>query len=74
MLPIEVEITRGFETAYWTLKFDQKDVSYQKHDVTHARFKLNLEPRSKRTFEYTVRTYHGQREGALTKQNIESER
>jgi len=66
MLPIEVEITRGFETAYWTLKFDQKDVSYQKHDVTHARFKLNLEPRSKRTFEYTVRTYHGTREEAIT--------
>jgi len=63
MLPIEVEITRGFGTVYWQMKFAEKDISFEKYDVTHARFKLNLEPRSKRTFGYTVRTYHGQREG-----------
>jgi hypothetical protein len=72
MLPIEVEITRGFGTAYWTLQLDGQDISYQKYDVTHARFKLSLEPRSKRIFEYTVRTYHGAREQTLTKQNIKS--
>jgi len=66
ILPIEIEITRGFGTAYWQMKFDQKDISFEKYDVTHARFKLNLEPRSKRTYEYTVRTYHGEREQALT--------
>ena len=64
-LPIELEITRGFGTAYWQMKFEGKDISYEKYDVTHARFKLNLEPRSKRTFEWTVRTSHGQREQAL---------
>jgi len=63
-LPIEIEITRGFGTAYWTLK---ADIPYEKHDATHARFKLNLEPRSKRTFGYTVTTYHGVREESLTK-------
>jgi hypothetical protein len=63
-LPIELEITRGFGTAYWTL---QSDVPYEKHDATHARFKLNLEPRSKWTFGYTVITYHGVREETLTK-------
>jgi len=68
MLPIEVEITRGFDTAYWELKLDGRDISYQKYDVTHARFKLRLEPRSKRMFEYAIRTYHGQREEASTKQ------
>ena len=73
-LPIEVEITRGLDTAYWKLQLDGRDISYQKYDVTHARFKLNLEPRSKRMFEYTVRTYHGQREQAMTEQNIKSER
>jgi hypothetical protein len=66
-LPIEVEITRGLGTAYWTLQFDEKEISYEKYDVTHARFKMSLEPRSKRTFEWTVRTYHGAREEALTK-------
>jgi hypothetical protein len=66
ILPIEIEITRGFGTAYWQMKFGEKDISYEKYDVTHARFKLNLSPRSKRTFEYTVRTYQGEREQALT--------
>ena len=65
-LPIEVEVTRGFETAYWTLKPAVGDASYEKHDVTHARFRLNVEPRSKRAFEYTVTTYHGVREEILS--------
>ncbi len=62
-LPIEIEITRGFGTAYWELK---SDVSYEKHDATHARFKQPLEPASKRALEYTVRTYHGLREQTFT--------
>jgi hypothetical protein len=58
-LPIEIEITRGFGTAYWTL---QAEIPYEKHDSTHARFTLEAEPRSKQTFDYTVTTYHGRRE------------
>jgi len=58
-LSIEIEVTRGFGTAYWTM---QADIPYEKYDATHARFKVNLEPRSKQTFEYTVTTYHGVRE------------
>ncbi len=61
-LPIRIEITRGFGTAYWTL---QAANPYEKHDATHARFMLELEPRSKQTLEYTVRTYHGTREEAI---------
>jgi len=67
-LPIDIEITRGFGTAYWTLQLEDKDVSYEKYDATHARFKLTLQPRSKRSFGYRVRTYHGTREEVLTKQ------
>ena len=63
-LPIEIEITRGFGTAYWAL---QADIPNEKHDARHARFELELEPRSKRTFAYTVTTYHGVREESLTK-------
>jgi len=62
-LPIEIEITCGYGTAYWTL---QAEVPHEKHDATHARFKLELTPRSKQTFGYTVRTYHGVREESLT--------
>jgi len=64
-LPVEIEITRGFETAYWMLKQGDSPVAYEKHDVTHARFRLTVEPRSKRAFEYTVTTYHGVREQTL---------
>ncbi len=61
-LAIEIEITRGFGTAYWTI---QADIPYEKYDATHARFKINLEPRNKQAFEYTVTTYHGTREQTL---------
>jgi hypothetical protein len=61
-LPIDIEITRGFDTTYWML---QSDTPYEKHDASHARFVLELEPHSKRAFEYTVRTYHGTREESL---------
>jgi len=61
-MPIQIEITRGFGTTYWTL---QSETTYEKYDATNARFKLELEPRSKQTLEYTVRTYHGTREESL---------
>ena len=65
-LPVEIEITRGFDTAYWTMQFDDKDASYEQHDATHARFKTKLQPQSKQKFNYTVTTYRGVREEALT--------
>jgi len=61
-LPIQLEITRGFGTAYWML---QSESPYEKHDARHARFMMELEPRSKQAFEYTIRTYHGTREESL---------
>jgi len=69
-LPIQIEITRGFGTVYWTL---QADIPYEKHDATHARFTLELEPRSKQMLEYTVRTYHGVRQETLDKLKPETE-
>jgi len=69
-LPIQIEITRGFGTVYWTL---QADIPYEKHDATHARFMLEIEPRSKQTLEYTVRTYHGVRQETLDKLKSETE-
>ena len=65
-LPIEIEITRGFDTPYWTMQAPegQAEVTYEKYDATHARFKLKLEAASRRNFDYTIRTYHGMREEA----------
>jgi hypothetical protein len=64
-LPVDIEITRGFDTAYWTLKPADTTASFEKYDVTHARFKLTVDPRTKRAFEYTVTIYRGVREQAF---------
>ena len=61
-LPVEIEVTRGFDTPQWELAMEGDGVAYEKHDVTHARFELSVEPRSKDVFTYTVTTYHGVRE------------
>lgn len=65
-LPVEIEVTRGFGMAYWTI---QSNAAYEKYDATHARFKVNLQPRSKQTLEYKVTTYQGTRQNTLTRNN-----
>lgn len=62
-LRVKLELTRGFGTAYWALETGRQS-GYEKHDATHARFTVELKPRSKLDLEYTVRTYHGTREQA----------
>jgi hypothetical protein len=61
-LQVEIEIKRGFGTPYWKVQHDDDSVSYEKYDVDHARFKAEVVPRTKRKFNYTVRTYHGTRQ------------
>jgi len=61
-LPVEVEVTRGFETAYWALKLTNGVAAYRKHDATHARFELTVPARQTQVFEYELTTYHGVRE------------
>ncbi|MHC4705738.1 MAG: hypothetical protein ACYS8I_01455 [Planctomycetota bacterium] len=61
-LQVEIEIKRGFGTQYWKMQHDDDGVSYEKYDVDHARFKAEVAPRTKRKFNYTVRTYHGTRQ------------
>ena len=63
-LPITLEITRDFNTTYWTLQPDSPEIQYEKHNARSARFRLNLAPRSQTKIAYTVRTYHDQRRGA----------
>ncbi|MHC4372454.1 MAG: hypothetical protein ACYSW8_33035, partial [Planctomycetota bacterium] len=53
-LPVDIEITRGFGTAYWTL---QADIPYEKYDVTQARFELTVQPRTKRTFQTDIKLH-----------------
>lgn len=65
-LPVDIEITRGFGTAYWALKPANATVSYEKHDASHARFKLTIGSRTRRAFEYVVTIYHGARRDAYS--------
>jgi hypothetical protein len=72
-LPVDIEITRGFGTAYWKLllvDFDSRGrdpVKHEQHDATHVRFYTKLSPRTKQSFSYIVTTYHGTREQVMTK-------
>jgi hypothetical protein len=61
-LPVKIEITRDFDTSFWTLACD---IPYEKYDITRTRFNLDIEPRTKKSFEYTVTTYHGLREETI---------
>jgi hypothetical protein len=62
VLPIDVEVTRGFGTAHWTLK---TEMPYQKHDATHVRVETQLQPHSRKLLSYTVTTFHGRRQEQL---------
>jgi len=64
-LPVEIEITRGLGTPYWTMDFRDQDVTYEKHDATNARFTLVAGPRTKKAFAYTVTIYRGRRQDAV---------
>jgi hypothetical protein len=61
-IAVDIEITRGFATSYWKL---QTEALHEKHDATHVRFKMRLQPQSKQTLTYTVTTYHGRREDEM---------
>ncbi len=71
-LPVEVEVTRGFETPYWTLKLTSGSPAYRKHDATHARFELTVQSRQTQVFEYEVTTYYGARQGVLSDTSIKT--
>ncbi|HSW00844.1 MAG TPA: DUF4139 domain-containing protein [Sedimentisphaerales bacterium] len=69
-LPVQVEVTRGFGTPYWTLKLMSGGATYRKHDASHARFELTVPARRTQVFEYEVTTYHGVRQEAASDDNI----
>ncbi len=73
-LPVEIEITRGFDTPQWELHLLGQTATFEKYDLTHARFKLTVGPRSKEVLTYTVTTYHGTREQVLIQREQNSRR
>ncbi len=66
-LDIKVEIKRNFPTQYWDIKNSGEFGAFEKVDLSTVKFTLDLKPRSARTFEYVLRTYHGVREADWTR-------
>ncbi|MHC4742718.1 MAG: DUF4139 domain-containing protein [Planctomycetota bacterium] len=60
-LPIKVEIKRNFNTQYWNLTRSGESGEYEKEDFDTVKFTLELEPRSKKQFQYILTTLHGVR-------------
>ena len=61
-IPIKVEIKRNFGTQYWTMTKTGDFGQFEKEDFDTAKFTLELQPRSKKQFEYVLRLYRGDRE------------
>ena len=61
-IPVKVEIKRNFNTQYWKLTNNGDFGEFEKMDLKTVKYTLVLESRSTKSFEYTLRTYHGTRE------------
>jgi len=60
-LDVKVEIKRRFDTDYWKLEKGTDFKDYEQIDKETIKFTLLLEPRTKKQFNYILRTYHGVR-------------
>ena len=59
---VKVEIKRNLNTQYWDINHSGDFGAFEKVDLDTVKFTLDLQPRSAKTFEYTLRTYNGTRE------------
>jgi hypothetical protein len=66
-VPVKVEIKRNFGTDYWKIDNAGDYGNYEKYDKTTAKYVMELGPRTKKVFSYTVRTYNGTRQEESTK-------
>jgi hypothetical protein len=60
-IPARVEIRRNFQLPQWTLQRTGQIDEFEKVDLDTVEFNIVLPPRSERTFQYTLTTYHGTR-------------
>ena len=58
---VRVEVMRNFDTSAWDLTQTAPAGAYEKVDLDSVKFTLDLEPRSKQTFSYTITAYRGTR-------------
>jgi hypothetical protein len=58
---VKIEIRRRFDSPAWDIQRSGQIDAYEKVDLNTVKFTLQLEPRSKKTFEYTLTSYRGTR-------------
>jgi hypothetical protein len=58
---VKIEIRRNFDSAAWEIRQPAQSQPYEKVDLDTVKFTLQLEPRSKKTFEYTLTSFRGTR-------------
>jgi len=66
-ITVKVEVYRNFGTSYWELDNSGDCGKYEKDDLDTVKYILELEPQTKKEFQYVLRTYHGTREEAWRK-------
>ncbi len=60
-IPVKVEIQRNFNTTYWKIKNSGEFGKYEKVDIDTVKYTLELGPKSQKTFNYVLTTFHGTR-------------
>lgn len=60
-LPVRVEVRRNFPDLKWDMAPKGDCGEYTVEDKDTVKFTIVLEPRSQKTFHYTLRTHHGSR-------------
>jgi hypothetical protein len=58
---VKLEIRRNFDWPAWDIQRSGQLDAYEKVNLNTVKFTLQLEPRSKKTFEYTLTSYRGTR-------------
>ena len=58
-IPIKVEIKRNFPNQFWQVTGND---NYEEYNSTSIKFTLEMNPESKQSLNYTLRTFHGTRE------------
>jgi len=65
--PVDCEILRDFASNDWMLQLDDPGMSYERHDVTRARFRVTVPAQARRSLSYTVTRFHGTRTQVMKK-------
>ena len=60
-VPVRIEIRRNFDSSAWEIQRSGQIDAFEKVDLDTVKFTLQLEPRSKKTFEYTLTSFRGTR-------------